>query len=376
VSTIVAGDTSPSQSLPYSFVAAAIITPDNVPCSELGPGAMEAEPRSTQKHTVRVFGSTGARNVEIPFARGGLPEDPRMPALAAVATRGIARVLTELGVSEAVGEDVALLKYHAGSRCTFYVPTTTGGVAVKAYARDPGPVVDVLRRLAKRGLASGVPPTVAPLVAWDATLRLVVTKWFGTPSAGELVASARGARAGELAAAWLRRTVGLREHADYVFSTETALRHARSRARIIGRLDAQLGAKAQSVVAELAHRAPAGRPMALSHGSLYAAHVFDLGTGPGVIDWDRFRLAAPELDAGMFEATLIVLSLDPRHADEARTAIDAFQRGIEELVDAHALSWHKAAALLSLVRRIAGRQEGDWRRVGGTLLAEAASAAA
>jgi hypothetical protein len=321
---------------------------------------------------IRAVGSTGSRAIEIPVGPGGLPEDAGIPALAAVASRGIAAVLADLGVSGLAGDDVAVVKYHAAERCTFFAPTASGGVAVKAYASDPAPVVAVLTGLAQRGLASGVAPTAAPLVAWDPALRLVVTEWFDAASAVELITAGAGSRAGELGAAWLRRTAVMREQTSSGFGTEAALRHARSRARIIARIDARLGAAAHSVVGALAERRPADRPMTLAHGSLYAAHVFDLGAGPGVIDLDLVRIAPPEVDAGMFEATLTRLSLDPGLADEAAAAIGRFRADTDDLVDRRALNWHRAAALLTLARRIAGREEGDWRSDTAALIGEAA----
>jgi hypothetical protein len=323
---------------------------------------------------IRAFGSTGSRAIEIPVGPGGLPDDADIPALAALASRGIAVVLSDLGVCDPLGDDLAVVKYHAAERCTFFAPTASGGVAVKAYASDPAPVVAVLTGLAQRGLASGAAPTAARLVTWDPALRLVVTEWFDAPSAVELIAAGAVSRAGELGAAWLRRTAVLREQTPSGFGTEAALRRARSRARIIARADASLGAAAHAVVVALAEHRPADRPMTLAHGSLYAAHVFDLGTGPGVIDCDLVRTAAPEVDAGMFEATVTRLSLDPGLAEEAAAAIARFREDTEDLVDHRALDWHRAAALLSLARRIAGREEGDWLRDAAALIDEAARA--
>jgi hypothetical protein len=323
---------------------------------------------------IGAFGSMGSRAIEIPVGPGGLPDDAEIPALSAVACRGIAAVLADLGVREPARDDVAVVKYHAAQRCTFFAPTASGGVAVKAYASDPAPVVAALTRLAQRGLTSGVAPTAAPLVAWDLALRVVVTAWFDAPSAVELITGGAGGRAGELAAAWLRRTAVLREQTSSGFGSEAALRRARSRARIIARLDARLGAAARAVVGALAERRPPDGPMTLAHGSLYAAHVFDLGAGPGVIDCDLVRTAPPEVDAGMFEATVTRLSLHPGYTREAASAIARFRADTEDLVDPRALSWHRAAALLTLASRIAGREEGDWRRDTAALIAEAAGA--
>jgi hypothetical protein len=92
-------------------------------------------------------------------------------------------------------DELSMVKSHAADRCTFFAPTASGRVVVKAYAADPAPVVAVLTGLAQRGLASGVAPTAAPLVAWDPALRLVVTEWFDAPSAVELISGGAGRRA-------------------------------------------------------------------------------------------------------------------------------------------------------------------------------------
>jgi Phosphotransferase enzyme family len=321
---------------------------------------------------IRALGSTGSRAIEIPVGPAGLPEDACIPALAALASPGVAGVLAGLGVS-GPGDDVAVLKYHAAERCTFFVPTASGGVAVKAYTSDPAPVVAILRELERRGLASGLAPTAAPLVAWDPALRLVVTRWFDAPSAVELIATGAGGRAGELAAAWLRRSSVQRRPTSSGFGAGAAVRRARSRARIIGRIDPRLGSAAEAVAGALAERRPTDGAMTLTHGSLYAAHVFDLGTGPGVIDCDLARIAPPEADGGMFEATVTRLSLDPVLADEAAAAIARFRADTAGLLDRRALSWHRAAALLTLARRIAGRVEGSWRADTAALIGEAAA---
>ena len=77
----------------------------------------------------------------------------------------------------------------------------------------------------------------------------------------------------------------------------------------------------------------------------------------------------------MFEATVTRLGLDDAFAGQAAAAVAAFRAGLEGLVDARAVDWHRAAALLTLARRVAGRREGDWRRDAGSLVAAAGRAA-
>src|SRR2546430_13695182 len=96
-----------------------------------------------------VYGSTGRHEVVL----GGLRDDPQIPALAAIARRGVAAVLTGVGVAGASGGRV--VKHHPGSRCTLYASTARGPVAIKAYANDVGPVVEAQAFLAGHGLAAG-----------------------------------------------------------------------------------------------------------------------------------------------------------------------------------------------------------------------------
>jgi len=316
-----------------------------------------------------VYGSTGRHEV----AGGGLPADPDLPALAAIAQSGLEAVFEQAGLAGAT--DARLLKHHPGARCTFRVATAGGPVAAKAYADDIAPVLAAHAFLAEHGLASGRAPTAAPVAAADVELRLVVMRWWDAPCGVDLIAAGAGERAGELAAAWLRRAARAPAPGAAPVTTEAALRFARSRAHILARLDARLGEEARAVAARLAERPPPGRPSALVHGSLYAAHIFDLGDGPGIIDCDRLGAAPLELDAGMFEATVARLALDGALAAEAAAAVAAFRAGLAGLIDERAVAWHRAASLLTLARRVAGRREGDWIRDAGSLLAAAGPAA-
>src|SRR5439155_12345984 len=78
-------------------------------------------------------------------------------------------------------------------------------VAIKVYADDPMPEAELYESLASAGLAGGVPP----LLAWERDLRVLIIGWLEGPTAHELVEGGQGARAGELAAAWLRRAASL-----------------------------------------------------------------------------------------------------------------------------------------------------------------------
>ena len=87
----------------------------------------------------------------------------------------------------------------------------------------------------------------------------------------------------------------------------------------------------------------------LVHGTLYARHIFDMGDGPGVIDWQQFGRGPLEVDAGMFLATISRTALRHKEdAEEARRATEEFLEGIRDLVDPKSLEWYWAASLLRL----------------------------
>ena len=116
------------------------------------------------------------------------------------------------------------------------------------------------------------------------------------------------------------------------------------------------------------------------HGTLYSRHVLDLGDGPGVIDWQRFGQGPPELDAGVFLATIWrIAQQDKTLAVEAARAERAFLGGTQDLLGARALAWHRAAALLHFAERaskLTPRRPGDWLARSHAMLSEGARLAA
>jgi aminoglycoside phosphotransferase (APT) family kinase protein len=139
----------------------------------------------------------------------------------------------------------------------------------------------------------------------------------------------------------------------------------------LGRGSPDLGRVADVLVAALeAMIPPASRPV-LVHGSYSHSHVFDLGTGPGVVDWDGFRQGAIELDAGRFLAGLSSLAAGRRRLrDEAGRAGTAFATEVAPLVDPGLLTWYRAAALLRLAYYASVRRPGRWESRAGELMAE------
>ena len=69
-----------------------------------------------------------------------------------------------------------------------------------------------------------------------------------------------------------------------------------------------------------------------------------------------------ELDAGMFLATISRLGMVYESlAGEAARAEKSFLSGIAGLLDEHALTWHRAAALLRVTEKYVAHQQGDRR---------------
>lgn len=282
-----------------------------------------------------------------------VPQDRNIPALACAADASLETVLARVGIRTPVSR-VRIGKYHPGQRCTLLVETDEGEpVVVKCYSHDPTPEAELLQALRRKGLASGRPPTAAPLLAFDPELAVLVTQFLPGPSARDLVRNGAGERAGKLAATWLRSAFEAGLDVGEHHGVGYALKHARSRARMIGHVDPSLGAAAGNVVDALAANPPAETRNAFLHGSLYADHVLDTGEGPGIIDWDRFMRGPVEFDAAMFLATLSLLTTKKSElTPHAQAAARALTTDMGELIDVRSLTWHRAAALLTLAKRL------------------------
>lgn len=314
-----------------------------------------------------------------PPSGAAVPDDRQIAALRAVADKGLQDVLARAGLRSPIRR-VEVCKYHPGRRCTLFVESASGRLLVKAYAKDHSRIVRLLERLEHEGLAGGRPPCAPALVAHEPSLFLIVTEWFAAPSAQDVIARGAGRRAGELAAAWLRATSAAQIELGPECGAPDVLARAEREGWVasIEAADPALGSEASVRMQALAARLPSESTRVLQHGSFRPSCIFDLGDGPGVIDWDSFRQGAPELDAATFLAGLSRLAaIRPELRAASEDAAESFRAGVAELlIDEEALAWHRAAALVKFARWQTNRRPyvADWRAQTRELLREAAAA--
>jgi Phosphotransferase enzyme family len=351
-----------------------------------------------------------------------IPDDPALPALAAIRAVGLARAIPALGLADDPVE-LVLQGYTPGARATFEARTPSRRFAVKAYAADPAPEAALYNAFRGAGLAGESGVRVPPLIAWERDLRVLVIGWLEGPTANELVKRGEGTRAGELAARWIQRAAAVHVPLGPPLGATDLLYRARRWAAEMSGADPVLGGAATVLTGILALTAPRRRqrprsglggvleavwrrarewaaglrtapdpamrfaaaalparpararatesPPGLVHGTLYARHVIDLGDGPGVIDWQRFGQGPLELDAGTFLATVWRIGLkNERLTSEARLAEEAFVARTAGLLNACAVAWYRAAVLLRLACKCV-RRRSDWLAHGHALLREA-----
>ena len=275
-----------------------------------------------------------------------LPDDPALPGLRKIMTRGLAQVMSEPELELAT---LYMHNYVPGSRATLEARVANRRFVIKIYADDPSAEAEVYRRLAVLGLAGDFGPRVPRLLSWDRDQKILVLSWLEGPSASQLVKDGKGRRAGELAVGWLRAASG----GDVRFGPRHGCGHLLYQVGVsVGALTAAnpvLGATAKRTAKVLERTQPEEGTPHLVHGTLYARHVLDMGDGPGVIDWQQFGQGPVEVDAGMFLATISRLAL--RHSDAAGAAARAEETFVSRtrgLVDPLALDWYRAAGLLHL----------------------------
>jgi aminoglycoside phosphotransferase (APT) family kinase protein len=216
---------------------------------------------------------------------------------------------------------------------------------------------------------------VAPLVGLDVELRLAAFGWLAGASCTELVMRGDGARAGSLAAEWLRAERAASKLRGPSQTAELGLARARRWAAEIRAADTDLGASVAGVFDRLAATRPLGSASPLLHGALSVNHVFDLGDGPGVIDLERAGSGDLELDAGRFLGTLSRLAGErPELAGAAGEAAQALRAGMGDLFDQDSLAWYRALALVQDAKFLCTRRPDRWRQRSGLLLGEAAEA--
>jgi hypothetical protein len=304
-----------------------------------------------------------------------VPGDPRIPALEALSTEGASSLLSRAGFpADAVG--ISVLKHHRGARCALRIETSRGPVVLKAFHRDPAPLIEVMDALDKEGLASGRPPTAAPLLGFDTSLRFLVIAWLDGPRARDMLdGDGTGERVGELGAMWLRRasTSGIKMGDRW--GPERMGDEIARWVRLLDEADGELGSKAKNVQKQLSAIRTSQDRYLLCHGSFSPSHVFDMGEGPGLIDWDSFCLAPLELDGGRFLANLSRLVVGGSSANvEADRAVQAFRAGIADLADHKSLEWHRAAMQLKVAMHLAKRRSSRWEERAGLIMDDAGRA--
>jgi hypothetical protein len=281
-----------------------------------------------------------------------LPVDRALPALAAIRARGLAGAIPTLDLGDDAPVELRLCTRVPGSRATFHARAGDRQFAVKLYAEDPVHEAALYHELARAGLTTEGGPRAPPLVAWDRYLKVLVLGWLDGRPANDLIKQGRGDRAGELAAAWLRRVAALPATLGPPCGVGRMLYLAGVSVAALSAVNTGLGGVAKRVARVLGRAQPREGPRRLVHGTLYARHILDLGDGPGVIDWQQFGQGPIEVDAGMFLATVARLGLRRPHlASEAGQAATAFLAETEGLVDRGTLDWYEAAGLLHLAAR-------------------------
>jgi len=302
-----------------------------------------------------------------------LPADPALPGIEAIRTLGLARAIPQLEVEEGPVE-IRLVGYTPGARATLEAHVGLRHLAIKLYAYDPAPEAELYEALARAGLAGHAGPRVPPLLARQHDLRILVIGWLEGPTVHELVKVGKGARAGQLAADWIRCAAALPLGLGPKLGSARVLYRAGEWVAALVAADPGLGKTAKALARVLANTQPREQAPRLLHGTFYARHVLELGDGPGVIDWERYGQGPCELDAGMFLATTWRLGLDhPALVADAARAEQAFLAGTEGLLDERAVAWHRAAALLRLASKVhvVERRKPHWLTRAQAMLGEA-----
>jgi hypothetical protein len=306
----------------------------------------------------------------------GLPDDPAIPALAAIRDEGLAAVLAGAGIAGGRGP-VAVLKHHTGDRCTFSAESVRGPVVVKATRAPVDAAIALHDGLARAGLASGSAPTAAPVLGVDRTRRILVSARFDGPTGNDLIAAGDGERAGALAVAWLQ--AGWKAAVDVGEAREpvAVVEDVQGWTAAIAAHDPTLGDHAASVTRTLTQTPPDPAPAGLVHGSFYPAHLFDLGDGPGVIDWDTAHCGRPEHDVGMFLAVIRKSRLGREKAPRAAArAMATLLAAVDGAVEPAAVWWFEAAFVLKFASYIAKRGKPGWQARVGALIEESGALAA
>ncbi len=305
-----------------------------------------------------------------PAAAGGLPDDPALPALRAIARDGAEATLRRAGLAPPFDE-LAVLKAHAGRRCTFALRAADGRrLVAKAYRRGVASQIELFAALERSGLATGDAPTAPRLIGHDAELRLLVFERLDGPCGRALIA--RGDRVGALAGAWLLRQWGAGVAVGRAYGAGHFLLRVEGDALAVTAASPELGEAAGAVLARMSRLLPQRLELALVHGSFSVNHVVDLGTGAGVVDWDGACQGPRELDAATFLATLArEAGADAALALPAAQAAETFAARLAGTLDPSALAWFGAGARIRNARHLCVLRLPGWAARSERLLASA-----
>jgi hypothetical protein len=201
-----------------------------------------------------------------------------------------------------------LVRYHPGRRCTYRVVDTGHARFAKVYADNRGARVyaDLVSLRAELDGESRL--SIPEPLAWDPRSH---TLWLGEvpgcPAAERLRGQAGVAVAGRIGA-----SVGLLTRArvapSAVIDNQAAIARSRRHACELGRRIPDLAVCADAVVDRLvAVHARWTSDLRPIHGAPHPDQWLDADPAVGLVDFDRFALGEPEMDAGIFIGDLHAL---------------------------------------------------------------------
>ena len=264
-------------------------------------------------------------------------DDPLLPALRDVARRW---------------PDAVPVRYRPGKRCTLFLPRG-GGLFIKALADDRGAGIAADARLLWQAAGAGALDfRVARPAGWLSGARLLVQHKLAGTGVALLLRDAGGAalaqRMGAANASLAQSSLRPARCYDYSWQVERTGKYAR---RIGKRLPAAIPLLAR-IMAALGKVTP-GRAERPIHGAphLHQWLMDDAGM-LALVDFDRFGLGDPELDAATF---LAEADFEDRFAGIGAAYVAGFASAYplnHPLVEAYRLHKHvaKAERLLGAVR--------------------------
>lgn len=239
--------------------------------------------------------------------------------------------------------DAVPVRYRPGKRCTL----RKGALFLKCVADDRGAFIDRDARLLWHAAEIGALDFgVARPAGWLPSLRIIAQHRVpGDPVVARLWSAQGGALARRLGAAnasLANAPINPSIRFTYADQQKRTAKYAKRLAQWVS----GAGAILDQLLAQLGHVAPgpASRPI---HGAPHAHQWLDGPDGPMLVDFDRFSLGDPELDAATFAA-----EADFEASPHAGAAGDAYLAGYDEtyrlnhdLVLAYRVHKHIAKAL-------------------------------